>query len=146
MISREQAAKAAAALAAALSSAPSPAPTAQPETPPVAPAVSPAVAPPVAPAATSSSSVPTPTVASGSGGSRPGERVFGSVRHMFEGAQNLHEILEQAGPQLVVVNWTMAYCNPCGRMKPVVKELAAAHPAVCFVDADAMVRRQTRQG
>ena len=65
-------------------------------------------------------------------------RSWGSVRHVVNGADELRACLEEAAASeaLTVVDWSMATCGPCQRVKPEYDQMARSRPEILFVAVD----------
>ncbi len=67
------------------------------------------------------------------------------VKHVTSEAQ-YHEELRMAGPKLVVVKWTAAWCGPCKAIAPFVADLSEKHRNVVFLHVDVDENKGLAQG
>lgn len=56
--------------------------------------------------------------------------------HYPETQAELNTIIQQQRGNLIVIDFTAAWCGPCKAIKPKIHELAAQNPNVIFIEID----------
>ena len=54
-------------------------------------------------------------------------------------------MIAKTGDQLIVVDFTAAWCGPCQKIKPIFTQLANEFPHVIFVKVDVDLNQETAQ-
>ena len=65
--------------------------------------------------------------------------------HQVSTHDEFNQILEKAGDNLVVVDFTAKWCGPCKRIAPYYQELSQQHPNVVFLKVDIDDNRETTE-
>jgi len=66
-----------------------------------------------------------------------------SLTHIYMSRAEFDDIIAKAGEQLVVVDFTAAWCGPCQKIKPIFMQYAQEFPHVLFIKIDVDLNEET---